>query len=250
MTRLVAAAVALLVIGGHAAPTADVADIVPTTSPLEADDACLADGSGEGCSVGLLQVKGGVRAHAAGEVNATSRTKLTPPCCLIQAEGTCMDTVTGALDCNVDMETCLGPSCNSGYDRAWGSVDTPGVVGEGQYCAGGTYNTYPDCASPLVCTAPSNGGIGGYWSCEPPTCVAQGESCGGPGMMDQTCCGGGECVNLLGGNGKTCAPPPSPSPQCVPSGGSCGGPGMMDLTCCDGGQCTQLLGGNGKSCVA
>ena len=34
-----------------------------------------------------------------------------------------------------------------------------------------------------------------------------GQPCGGPGQMDQPCCDGGSCTQLLGGSNKVCTAP-------------------------------------------
>jgi hypothetical protein len=137
-----------------------------STTPLDADDACLAEGSGEGCSVGLLQMRGDARrsearAWDADEMNVTSGGKLQPPCCMFRKS--CI----GDDWCNANSEHCLGP-CNDKKDKAWGSPGTSGVVGKDQACGRNPNGfTYPNCMPPLVCTAPP--GIGGTKKCKPAT---------------------------------------------------------------------------------
>jgi len=79
-------------------------------------------------------------------------------------------------------------------------------------------------------------------------CVAEGQTCGGPGLAESTCCDGMRCErHLLGTSNKQCV---KPQPQCVAEGQTCGGPGLTDGTCCDGMRCERhLLGTSNKQCV-
>jgi len=101
-------------------------------------------------------------------------------------------------------------------------------------------------------------------------CACVGQSCQNNG----DCCLG-DCQNVLGGNGKMCAPPPqycsqegqdcqnnadccdgncqimlggspscAPPPSCVQAGQSCENNG----DCCDNDECKNVYGGSGKLC--
>jgi len=83
-------------------------------------------------------------------------------------------------------------------------------------------------------------------------CVQEFASCGGPGLADQPCCGGMQCVrSFVGTEDKQCVATTTTSPQCVKEFGTCGGPGLQDQACCDGMQCERsFVGTDNKQCVA
>merc|ERR1712039_1142869 len=82
-------------------------------------------------------------------------------------------------------------------------------------------------------------------------CVEEFKSCGGPGLADQPCCSGMQCVrSFVGTDKKQCVATTTTSPQCVKELGACGGPGLQDQPCCDGMQCERYFDGTDtKQCV-
>mmetsp|Transcript_61102 Transcript_61102/g.160660 ORF Transcript_61102/g.160660 Transcript_61102/m.160660 type:complete len:307 (+) Transcript_61102:94-1014(+) len=80
-----------------------------------------------------------------------------------------------------------------------------------------------------------------------PQCVAEGQTCGGPGLGDQPCCGGMQCQrHLMGTHNLQCVKPQPPPNQCVAKGESCGCAGCQTLQCCGTNKCTESMGGGGQ----
>jgi len=81
------------------------------------------------------------------------------------------------------------------------------------------------------------------WRCTE-ECVAEGQTCGGQGLADKTCCGGKKCEHhLLGTSNKQCV---TPQPQCEKQGQICGCTGCLTQQCCGGSTCSEVLGQGGK----
>jgi len=75
-------------------------------------------------------------------------------------------------------------------------------------------------------------------------CVQEGQTCGGPGLPDSTCCDGMQCErHFMGTHNLQCVVKEA---QCVSSGQVCGCAGCLTQTCCDGKQCLEVSGQGGK----
>jgi len=79
-------------------------------------------------------------------------------------------------------------------------------------------------------------------------CVAEGHTCSGPGLAEQTCCDGMTCErHLMGTANKQCV---KPQPQCKHQGQICGCVGCLTQSCCGGASCLDVSGQGGKKyCV-
>merc|ERR1719491_2805739 len=77
-----------------------------------------------------------------------------------------------------------------------------------------------------------------------PQCVQEGQTCGGPGLPDSTCCDGMQCErHFMGTHNLQCVVKEA---QCVSSGQICGCAGCLTRTCCGGKQCSEVFGQGGK----
>jgi len=92
----------------------------------------------------------------------------------------------------------------------------------------------------------------------PAQCLGEGQTCGGPGLPESTCCAPFFCTDFTDKKYWQCAGLPSPSPAptpapanvCRPRGASCGCAGCLTQTCCGGAQCLAVDGKGGeKYCV-
>merc|ERR1719356_159551 len=61
-------------------------------------------------------------------------------------------------------------------------------------------------------------------------CLAEGQTCGGPGLPDSPCCGEMRCErHLMGTHNKQCVAPPAP--KCMQRDEICGCPDCLTQTC-------------------
>jgi len=137
-------------------------------------------------------------------------------------------------------------------------IGTPSLVllllarASAQQCgsAGAHCSLWQGCCEDLKCQ--QKGFLN--WRCIE-QCVQEGQTCGGSGIEDKTCCDGMQCErHLLGTDNKQCVRQTTSAttslPQCAWEGQTCGGPGLLDSACCDGMQCERhLLGTDNKQCV-
>merc|ERR1712048_468284 len=65
----------------------------------------------------------------------------------------------------------------------------------------------------------------------PPSCAAEGQSCGWNNAQTQDCCDDMECKPFVGGSDMQCVKKHN---TCVAQGEYCGGPGQRTLECCSG----------------
>merc|ERR1719499_3007536 len=84
-------------------------------------------------------------------------------------------------------------------------------------------------------------------SVEANACVAEGQTCGGPGLEDRTCCGGMKCErHLMGTHNLQCVR----ESQCKARGETCGCAGCRTMPCCGGLTCGEVSGQGGQQyCV-
>jgi len=101
---------------------------------------------------------------------------------------------------------------------------------------------------------PENGSSVSFFEARPcpgcEQCAANSQQCRPHAWMfwlpGLPCCGGMECMQLLGGHGRVCA---AKQPQCVEENDICGGPGQLIQSCCGNSECKKLLGGSQMKCV-
>jgi len=82
---------------------------------------------------------------------------------------------------------------------------------------------------------------------ETSVCVAEGQTCGGPGLQGQRCCNGMKCErHLMGTHNLQCVR----ESQCKARGEICGCAGCRTMSCCGGLTCGEVSGQGGQQyCV-
>jgi len=112
---------------------------------------------------------------------------------------------------------------------------------------GATCSFWQSCCGGMQCQM-HNGLLD--WRCKQndvSVCVAEGQTCGGPGLDVQRCCDGMTCErHFMGTDNLQCVKPRGQDDQCKAAGEVCGCAGCRTMPCCGGQTCSEVNGQGGQ----